>query len=70
MPFGFGFVSSFFGATFLIILVVIVSKVKTDFARDGALPQSRTTKWRCSFDALLWCVRRPHSAASLKTAQL
>jgi hypothetical protein len=55
-----------FGATFLIFLFAfVVSEVKPDFARDGTLPQSRTTKWRRSLDALLWCAGRPHSPASL-----
>jgi hypothetical protein len=56
-------------ATILIFLLVfIVSEVKPDFARDGTLPQSRTTKWCRGLDALLWCAGRPHPPASLNAA--
>jgi hypothetical protein len=60
-----------FGAFFLIvILVFIVSEVKPDLARDGALPQSRATKCSRSLDALLRCARGPHPPASVNAPKL
>jgi hypothetical protein len=57
-------------ALLLIVVIVIVSEVETDLARDGALPQSRTTKCGGSLDALLRCARGPHPPTSVNAPQV
>jgi hypothetical protein len=59
-----------FGISLIVILVAIVSKIKTDLARDGALPQPRTTKYRCRLAALLWCAWGTHPVASVSPPRL
>ena len=55
--FGFGFVGLSLSATFIVVLIFIVSKVKSNLACNGALPQLGTPKSCGRLDSLLWSVR-------------
>jgi hypothetical protein len=71
VPFDFGFVSlSLVAPLFIVVLLFIISKVKTNLARNGALPQPGTAKCCCRLYWFLWSPGWTHPPASINAPRL